>query len=213
MRIIVPGKPQKKKLTRRQHIVPRMLLENFIDSNGVLWVYEKNKPPRPGGVVNECVESDFYEYDLNGRRTNNKYENWLSRVEGDAKGVLQLLLGRRQLGKRDATIWATFVSSLFGRTRKVRAQISDAIVRDFKKKSQEPDFVRDLQYELLKKGELHSAEELRKDTEKLRAAMDASPSYYHVSGLPQRTISIAEDLMKKKLAHNRRPSWQVILDI
>ena len=37
------------KLTRKQHIVTRGLLAKFVDHNGVLWVYEKNKPVRKAG--------------------------------------------------------------------------------------------------------------------------------------------------------------------
>ena len=124
MAIISATLPKKQKLTRREHIVPRLVLSNFTDANGLLWVYTKNKSVRPSTPTNECWERDFYEYELNGRKTNNKYENWLAAVEGDAGNILQLLMGRQPLGQWDAVIWSTFVASLFVRTRKVRKQIS-----------------------------------------------------------------------------------------
>jgi hypothetical protein len=55
-----------------------------------------------------------------------------------------------------------------------------------------------MQHELLQKGELHYAEDLRKKVEKTRKAMDESPSCYHVSGLPRHTVSLADTLMRKK---------------
>lgn len=134
---------------------------------------------------------------MHGRETNNAYENWLSRVEGDASEILKVLMGRAPLGEREAVIWSMFVASLFVRTRKVRMQISAGMVRKFEEKVQEPDFIRTMQHELLQKGELHYAEDLRKDVEKTRRAMNESPSYYHVSGLPRHTVALAEALMRK----------------
>lgn len=189
---------KKQTLTRRQHIVPRLLLANFADSEGRLWVYSKDKPARPSIPENECVERDFYEYELNGRKTSNKYENWLARIEGNATAALQLLTDRRRLTEQEAVTWAAFVAALFVRSRKVRLQISENMVRDFKKKTEDPRFISEMQHELFQRGELVYADDLRKEVAKLRAAMDASPSFYHVSGLPRHTASLADSVMRKK---------------
>jgi hypothetical protein len=90
-----------------------LLLANFADSAGTLWVYSKDKPARPSIPENECVERDFYEYELNGRKTSNKYEDWLARIEGNATAALQLLTDRRRLTEREAVTWAAFVAALF----------------------------------------------------------------------------------------------------
>jgi hypothetical protein len=172
------------KQKRREHIVSRLLLANFTDSNGVLWVYAKDKPVRESIPESECWERDFYEYELNGRSTKNKYEDWLAAIEANASKVLPILTSRQQVSQQDAVAWSAFVASLFVRTRKVRKQISDAMVRKFKQQTENPDFIRTMQYELLQQGEFCYADDLRRDAEKLRAAMDASPSFYHVSGLP-----------------------------
>jgi hypothetical protein len=55
-----------------------------------------------------------------------------------------------------------------------------------------------MQYELLQQGEFHTAAELRESLEKTRRAMNDSPSFYHVSGLPRHTISLADALMRKR---------------
>lgn len=198
MTIIISPTVKRKKQTRREHIVPRLLLANFADAKDVIWVYTKGKATRPSIPENECIERDFYEYELNGRKTNNQYEDWLARVEGDASEILRLLVNRASLKKSEAVIWSTFVASLFARTRKVRTQISEAMVRKFKQQIEDPDFVRTMQYELLQQGELHYVEDLKKSLEKTRAAMDESPSFYHVSGLPRHTVTLAEALMKKR---------------
>jgi len=188
----------RQKATRREHIVPRLLLANFTDSNGILWVYAKDKRVRESIPESECWEKDFYEYELNGRSTKNKYEDWLATIEANACKVLPILTNRQQVNQQDAVVWSAFVASLFVRTRKVRKQISDAMVRKFKQQTEDPDFIRNMQYELLQQGELCYADDLKRDAENLRAAMDASPSFYHVSGLPHQSASLAEALMRKK---------------
>jgi hypothetical protein len=163
------------KLTRKEHIVPRMLLDQFATPGGVLWVYAKGKPPRPSKAENECVERDFFEFELRGKNTNNSYERWLSQIEGNGGKLLDIIKQRHQINDHDATMWAVFVASLFGRTRKVRAQISEAMMRRFREQTENPDFIRDLQYSLLQKGELHYAEDLKRAITEMRIAMDTSP--------------------------------------
>ena len=46
-----------RKLARKQHIVTRRLLANFVDGDGFLWVYEKNKPIRKSKPENECINA------------------------------------------------------------------------------------------------------------------------------------------------------------
>lgn len=78
----------KKKLARRQHVVSSWYLDNFCDSGGKLCVYERGKELRASVPRNQCVERDFHEFDLAGRKTSNDYEDWLSRIEGEAKAII-----------------------------------------------------------------------------------------------------------------------------
>jgi hypothetical protein len=189
-------------LVRKQHTVPRWHLKNFADGNGEIWRYKQGRPVKPSRPKGECWETDFYEYELNGRKTDNKYETWLGRVENDAAAKLQILLNHEQLGQRDSTVWATYVASLFIRTAKYRAQQSATMVKRFGEQIQSPEYIRELQYELLKKGDLVFAEDLRLDVEQLRSNMENSPSFYHVSGPKRHTVSLANALLKK--------SWHIV---
>lgn len=173
------------KLTRSEHIVPRMLLANFTDTDGVLCVYEKGKHVRKSIPENECRERDFYEYELNGRKTQNKYENWLAEVEGEANKIVPQIIKRENLAPPDCIKWATFVASLFYRTRKVRKQISDAMIGRFRKQVEDPEFIRDMQYDLFRRGELRYADDLKREVKELLEQMEGSPSYYHITALPQ----------------------------
>jgi hypothetical protein len=184
--------------TRREHIVPRMLLANFTDSDGVLWVYSKGKPVRDGNPARECWERDFYEYELNGRKTNNRYENWLANVEGEAARILPAVSRREMLDLQDSIKWSTFVASLFYRTRKVRMQISNAMLPKFREQVQNPDYIRDMQCELLQRGELRYFDDLKKEAEELLAQMEESPSFYHLSALRRQSASIAQTLLTRK---------------
>ena len=66
------------------------------------------------------MERDFFEFEFRGRKTENGCENWLSRIESDAAPLIESVVQRRPMSDREARIWATFVGTLFGRTRKVR---------------------------------------------------------------------------------------------
>jgi Protein of unknown function (DUF4238) len=156
-----------------------------------------NKPVKKSRPKGECWEPDFYEYEVNGKTTNNQYEKWLSRIENDAAKRIGMLLSNRPLGQWDVTIWATYVASLFVRSPKYRAQISGTMVQKFRKETASGDFVRNLQHELLQKGELVSFESLKNDTDRLREKMEKSPSYYHLVGLDRHVVSISEVLMRK----------------
>jgi hypothetical protein len=175
-----------------------MLLSRFASPEGDLWVYAKDKLPRKSIAKNECVERDFFEFELNGKKTENRYENWLAKIESDAAGVIESVIQQRQMSDSDAEIWATFVGALFGRTRKVRAQISDSMTRKFRELTEDPEYIRNLQYSLLQKGELHFSEDLIREVSSLRSAMETSPSYYHVSALPNRVRILMQPLLSRK---------------
>jgi len=185
-----------------QHIVPQWHLRNFADDEGRLWCYRQNMPPRRVAPKGTCWGFDFYEYEFNGKKTNNRYENWLGRIENDAAVRLQPLVSRSPFGQWDATVWASYVASLFVRTEKYRAHISAAMVQRFMQQTQSPDFIRDMQHDLLKKGQLVFAEDLRKEIERLRIDMETSTSFYHLSGLERNTASLGDAILRK--------TWHVI---
>lgn len=188
---------QSMKPTRREHIIPKMLLRRFADDDGLLWVYEKGKEPRRSKPERECVERDFFEFEVRGRKTNNHYEKWLSALEALASQMLSAVMERRSIAQRDAVGWAIFVGALFGRSRKVRSQVSNAIAKRVLREMERGDFIRDAQVELLKQGRFYYAEDLQRTFEELHQAMSESPSYYHVTGLPNRAKIVAESLLAR----------------
>src|SRR5439155_20726200 len=75
-------------------------------------------------------------------------------------------------------------------------------VENFRKRTETPGFIRDLQYKLFQQGELLSANDLRLQIEATRAAIEGSPSFFHLSGIMQHTRALADVIMKKQ--------WHVI---
>jgi len=113
-----------KKNVRQAHIIPDFYLRKFA-SNGKLFVYVRDKAVRtvivkPGRRVKECRERDYFEYPIDSNWWANKIEDWLSAIEDRASTVYEAIQKNDPLGQEEATTWATFVASLFLRTRKIR---------------------------------------------------------------------------------------------
>jgi len=185
------------KLTRKEHIVPEMLLSQFVGDDGKLWVYAKNHAPRPSIPRRECVERDFYEFEHRGKTTDNRYENWLSQIEGDAAQLLQSILQRRRLRKGDAEAWGMFVSSLFGRTKKVRSQITGPIAERLQEWTERPDSIRDLHYRMQQMGHFYSADEIRRAAEECLISSQKYPSFAHTHFLPNRAKMLLPCLLER----------------
>jgi hypothetical protein len=118
-------------------------------------------------------------------------------IENAAAPVHQALINRRQLNRRETVVWAWYVASLFLRTKKVRSQISTGMVEKFKEHTDSPDFIRDLQSDLLQAGQLVFEQDVRRLVERLRADMESSPSFHHLTSLQANTNSLVTALAAK----------------
>jgi hypothetical protein len=67
----------KQQFVRDQHIVPRWHLGKFTDADGRLWCCRQNRPVKKFAPKGTCWERDFYEFELNGKKTNNIYGSGL----------------------------------------------------------------------------------------------------------------------------------------
>jgi hypothetical protein len=171
-------------------------LSNFCDCAGTLYVYARGRAIRESSAHRECAEHKFYEFEVNGNKSNNAYEEWLSRIEADGSRILPLVRDGRTLDSRDAAAWACFVASLFSRTRKVRTQVSAAMIQRMRGYTSSDDYVRNMQHNLLKLGEIHYVEDLKAYIKRVQVGFESSPSYYHVTGIPRHTKVLAETLLR-----------------
>lgn len=184
-------------LARRQHKVPQWHLRRFADASGHLWSYRRNLPPKRLRPRSICWELDFYEFELNGCATRNEYEVWFGLIENDAAAMCNDLLQRCQLMQEDAVVWATYAASLFLRSSKCREQMRSSMIPKFREESRSADFVRSLQYAILKRGTLVPAADLRKLIEARRMNMETSQAYYHLAAIKETTSALAGSLLRK----------------
>lgn len=188
--------------THHQHTVGQWHLREFTNSNGELFCYMRDKPVKKSRPKSECWESDFYEFEFDGKKSNNDYERWLGQIENNAAPQLPILLSGTRLDRKGCSDWASYVASLFVRSPKYRTQISGAMIRKVRQQTEEPNYIRDLQYELFKKGELVPVEKLRIETDRFVKNLEDTPAFYHVLGLKRHTASLTRALLRKK--------WRVV---
>jgi len=112
-----------KQFTHRQHTVAQWHLRGFTNAEGKFFRYLQGKPVKWSCPKAECHESDFYEYDFHGRKSDNKFEHLLGQIENNAASRLPDLLNKVPLSQQGCKDWALYVASLFVRSRKYRAQI------------------------------------------------------------------------------------------
>jgi hypothetical protein len=190
-----------RKLVRKPHIVPRFYLANFHDFRGQLHVYEKGKDVRLSVAGKEAVERDFYEFTI-GSNTPNRIENWLSYVEDRASRVIGPIIKGQQLDKDDVATWSIFLALLFLRTRKVRQQIVAGTFAALRQSWQSEGHLRDLQHELIQRGEFVYTERLKDTMANTLKQMEAQPGFLHAATLERVGLNLA-----KAVGHKR---WQTV---
>lgn len=189
-----------KNKVRQPHIIPDFYVRKFAN-NERIFVYTKGRPVRtvavkPGRRVKECRERDYFEYPVDRNWSENQIENWLSVIESQASKVYDPIQNNHQLSQEEASIWATFVASLFLRTRKIRLQLGPAALSRIRPVDGDKD-IRDYQYELLKQGRLIPYERLKKASENVWDEMAANPAFGHLIALNKSTPNIARSILSK----------------
>jgi hypothetical protein len=193
------GKPQ---FTRNQHTVPQWHLREFTNINGELFCYKQNKPVKKSRPKGECFEPNFYEFEFIGKKSDNKFEDLLGRIENDAAPRLRTLLSGNPLDRQGSKEWALYVASLFVRSPKYRAQISDQMIQKLRTQTEEPDYISRSQRELLDEGKIVALEVIQRKTEQFVRSLESSPAFYHMFGLERHTVSIASRLLNK--------TWRIV---
>lgn len=193
----------KKHLVRQEHIVPGWYLGNFCDVDGQLHVFERGKLPRRGNPEKECRERDFNEFELNGRKTNNAYEDFLAQLESDAKPVCEVLCTTGVLtAEEEVSNWAVFVASLLLRTRKTREQMSAHAIRQLQTEEEKHRFALHAQLNLAIEGRFLPYDYIRTSVERVIGSAHQNLPYYHLTTLPGRVLTLANALLSAE--------WKII---
>lgn len=111
-----------------QHYVPKFLLRNFgTGKKDQLWVFDKSSGRSfQTNAKNVASESRFYDFVVDG--ADHSLEDALSRIESEAKPVMERILqddSVRATSAQDRALLAAFLAIQFVRTRAFRAQWVD----------------------------------------------------------------------------------------
>jgi hypothetical protein len=111
-----------------QHYVPQCLLRAFSDADGNVHAFDKaTRATFASNPRNVAGERGFYDLPM-GEKVDATVEKHLSRLEGEAEGVLARVRARREIGfldRREHETLAHFAAVQFVRTRHHREMMKD----------------------------------------------------------------------------------------
>jgi hypothetical protein len=112
----------------KHHYVPQFYQRGFIKEvnkdgkkEGLIWVYEKGRPPRKLPVSNTGMEIDLYAYtDQSGNQDNQTIEAELGRIDNSAALVIQKLDKETPITDDERRSLCKFISVMYRRTPKFK---------------------------------------------------------------------------------------------
>jgi Protein of unknown function (DUF4238) len=182
---------------RNSHIIPRFYLNKFADSTKQTFIYEKGRQPRKKSTKTQCLEIDYFEYEIGKEVSNNKHEMIFAGIENLAGKAYAKILRSEPLNQEHLVAWALFVATVFLRSRKVRNQVAPRIMNELKDSYLAPEQIRDMQYELFKHGQLVSEVELSAILQKTWDQINANPAYLQLAGVEKSACNLGVELGKK----------------
>jgi hypothetical protein len=187
----------RQRIVRKSHVIPRFYLAKFTNPKGQLWVYAKDRAPRVSIPEREAVERDFYECSPINNSKGKNVEEWFSRVESSASGVMAKVAEACPLQAEEMSAWAIFVSLLFLRTRKVRQQMAETSFKAISSKLRAPEYLRELQHELFQRGQFLFIESVQERAEKVIAQIEADAAFLHLAAFEGSGLHLAKSLAQK----------------
>ena len=106
---------------RRQHIVPRMVLDNFKDQNGHVWTYDKaGTEPRHAIPEETAIIAHFYSWEREDGSMDASLEETINKLESEAKKPYEKMLSGEMVTGDDKAIMASFLGLMVVRTTTYR---------------------------------------------------------------------------------------------
>lgn len=104
---------------RKHHFVPRMYLQNFVNFDGKLWCFDKDRGEFYCGKPSALAyEKDFYRIgDINDPEGHAKVEFFWSIIESDTSPILSKIIQGEQITYKERAIFSLFISSMAYRSR------------------------------------------------------------------------------------------------
>jgi hypothetical protein len=128
----VPETPDKRKLKRHHHTVPRLLLRRFADGKRIIRVPLDGSGAKPIGIADATVRSHFYSMqDATGQR-DDTIENQLSVLEDQAARVITKVISKGEwpLSIADRAVLGEWTAAQYARipaVRQLNTEIADQL--------------------------------------------------------------------------------------
>lgn len=196
--VISPVTSKPRPLVRNSHIVPRFYLNKFADAEKFVFQYVSERDPQRRSTKSLCSEEDYFEYTVNDEATANRYENWFQRFETDAAAIYPIIHAEQPLTGEQEIVWASFVATVFLRSRKVREQFGPALTRMMEAENYDSEeSIREMQCELLRQGIFVDSEDMRAKVRQTLAEMRA-PAFGQLAGIENSAKMITKNIVEKE---------------
>ena len=124
---------------KRNHYIPEMLLKNFCDDRGLLWVADQKRGKcYKTNPTNVFVQSKLYvKHDYSQATDSYEYEESLSKIEGEAEPAISSLIEQArcrrnpQLNPELNNHFKKFIMALARRTPESQESVFSGLDRDF----------------------------------------------------------------------------------
>ena len=116
----------------KQHLLPRLSLEHFVDTKGHVWTYDKERGKNWHRIPDETgVISYFYSFEMPDGSLNTSIEQTLGKIEDDAAPVYRKLVGGEALTDGDRFVFSHFLGAMYVRTTTMRRIAAQAYAHDY----------------------------------------------------------------------------------
>ena len=197
-RVVRPVSSTAHPLVRNAHIVPRFYLNKFADKSKFVFIYVPGRDPQRRSTRSLSSEEDYFEYTVNGETTANRYENWFQRFETDAAAIYSTIHAGQALTGEHQIVWASFVATVFLRSRKVREQFGPALTQMMDAENcDSEEQIRETQCELLRQGVFVDSGDVRA---KVRETLDEmrAPAFGQLAGIESSAKMITKNIIEKE---------------
>lgn len=122
---------KKQKQPKRHHFLPQFYLRAFCNSNGFLWIYDREKKEyRKQTPKNIALKKQYYTIKISNSNQDTEIENYLSRIENKTKSIINKIENNNKITSEEKGIIALFISLL-----KVRVPNYEDFINELGEKS------------------------------------------------------------------------------
>lgn len=177
---------------KRHHYIPVFHLKGFTNSNGCLWVYDKEgKGLFEAAPDSIAFEKHYFSFmDETGKRDSETVENMIMQIESESAGVVRKILAEKELTEDERVTFGCFVASMMVRAPNFRDNIRSSMGEMIKQTSVFMAAHKENFKQMVQRFEKDTGEKIDMPVEKLRQWM-LNKDKYTVSINPQHAMAMA----------------------